>query len=71
MHEIYQMAQKTKDMQAIGREIKSHFNRNQGWLARQIGMSEAQLSRKMSGMVEWTQIELDKINAVLGTKFKL
>jgi plasmid maintenance system antidote protein VapI len=65
------MAQKLKDAQAIGKEIKSYFNRNQGWLARQIEMSEAQLSRKINGMVEWSQDELDRINKVLGTKLKL
>lgn len=64
------MADKLKDKKVIGNKIKEHFT-NQSWLAGQIGMSEAQLSRKIKGTRDWTQEELDKINKVLNTNFKL
>lgn len=64
------MPHKTKEKQSIGEQIKNHFT-NQSWLAAQIGISEAQLSRKMKGRIDWTQEDLDKINTVLGTSFKL
>ena len=65
------MAIKTKDKKSIGEQIKSHFFKNQSWLAHEIGMSEAQLSRKIKGTKDWIQPELDAINKVLGTDFKL
>lgn len=65
------MNAKVKDKRSIGDRIKDHFQRNQSWLADQIGMSESQLSKKMKGKKEWTQEELDKINKALGTDFKL
>lgn len=65
------MATKINKNQIIGEKIREHFTRNQSWLAIQIGMSEAHLSRKLNGIVEWTQEDLDKINKVLGTSFKL
>jgi Cro/C1-type helix-turn-helix DNA-binding protein len=65
------MAQKIKEKRSIGDQIKDHFIRNQSWLAQQIGMSEAQLSRKIKGTKEWLQEDLDKINKVLNTDFKL
>jgi hypothetical protein len=71
LHEIFIMAQKTKDSRAIGDKIKKHFSRNQGWLAKEAGISEAQLSRKMNGTRDWTQEEIDKINKILGENFKL
>lgn len=70
--EIYfLMAQKTKEKMSIGDDIKTHFTKNQSWLAAEIGMSEAQLSRKIKGTRDWTQEELDKINAALRTNYKL
>lgn len=65
------MSAKTKNKRSIGDQIRDHFQRNQSWLARQIGMSESQLSNKMKDKKDWTQEELDKINKVLGTDFKL
>lgn len=65
------MSAKTKNKQSIGDQIRGHFQRNQSWLARQIGMSESQLSNKMKNKKDWTQEELDKINKVLGTDLKL
>lgn len=62
---------KTKYGKDIGNKIRSHFSRNQVWLAAEIGVSEAQLSKKMNGKKEWTQYELDKINKLLGENFKL
>jgi len=56
---------------AICNAIKAHFTRNQGWLAREIGMSESFLSKKINDLVDWTQPELDKVNKALGTDFKL
>ena len=64
------MTQTIKEKKAIGDEIKSHFT-NQGWLAAQIGISQSQLSKKMKGTKDWLQEELDAINKVLGTSFKL
>lgn len=60
-----------KEKRSIADQIKDHFTKNQSWLARQIGMSEGQLSKKMNGSKDWTQEDLDKINKVLGTQFKL
>jgi hypothetical protein len=65
------MAAKVKDNRSIGDQIKAHFQKNQTWLAIQTGISEAQLSRKIKGTKEWTQEELDKVNKILGTHFKL
>jgi plasmid maintenance system antidote protein VapI len=68
---LFLMVQKIKEKRSIGDQIKDHFIKNQSWLAEQIGMSEAQLSRKIKGTKEWTQDDLDKINKVLNTDFKL
>jgi hypothetical protein len=65
------MATKLKENRSIGDQIKDHFKKNQTWLSMQTGISEAQLSRKIKGTKDWTQDELDKINKVLGTNFKL
>ncbi len=65
------MATRIKEKRTIGDQIKGHFTRNQSWLAKQIGMSEGQLSKKIHNKKEWSQDELDKINKVLGTDFKL
>lgn len=60
-----------KEKRSIADQIRDHFKRNQSWLAKKIGISEGQLSKKMHNKVQWTQEELDKINKVLGTDFKL
>lgn len=60
-----------KGNRSIGEVIKSHFNRNQQWLAEQTGISESQLSKKINGRTPWKQEELDKINEILGTKLKI
>lgn len=52
-------------------EIKSRLSRNQRWLAGMICMREPVLSNKINDREDWTQDELDKINKVLGTSFKL
>lgn len=65
------MTTKVKEKRSIGDQIKDHFVRNQAWLATQIGMSEGQLSKKINGTKDWTQGDLDKINKVLSTNFKL
>jgi plasmid maintenance system antidote protein VapI len=65
------MTQKVNKKQIIGEKIREHLARNQTWLALQAGISEAQLSRKMNGTKDWTQDELDRINKVLGTDFKI
>jgi hypothetical protein len=62
---------KTRDKTSIAKQIKSHFNKNQSWLAKQIGRSEGYLSKRMTGFKEWSQDDLDRINKVLGTHFKL
>jgi len=64
------MAVKAKGKESIGMQIKSHF-KNLGWLATQIGISQGQLSKKIHDTKPWKQEELDKINKVLGTSFKL
>ena len=68
---IYQMAHKVKERWSIEDAIRSHLNRNQTWLAKESGITEPQLSRKLNKVIEWTQDDLDKINKVLGTDFKL
>lgn len=62
------MAVKTKE--TIGSVIKSHL-KTQGWLAEQIGISQSQLSKKIHETKPWKQGELDIVNKVLGTDFKL
>lgn len=64
------MALKQKTI-PIGEQIKSILNKNQRWLAQQIGMREALLSEKINQVKDWNQEDLDKINKVLGTSFKL
>lgn len=64
------MAIKVKEKQNIGMIIKSHF-KTLGWLAKQIGISQGQLSKKIHETKPWKQEELDIINKVLGTSFKL
>jgi len=65
------MTAKATKKQTIGERIKAHFSRNQRWLAEQIGMSSSLLSEKINEHRDWTQKDLDKINKVLGTDFKL
>jgi plasmid maintenance system antidote protein VapI len=65
------MANKTKEKLSIEDQIKSFFNKTQSWLAKEIGMSETQLSRKLNKYVAWTQEDFDKINKILGTDFKI
>ena len=55
----------------IGEQIKLHLSRNQRWLSDQICMTESRLSEKINGRRNFTQSDLDKINKVLGTSFKL
>jgi hypothetical protein len=64
------MAVKAKETETIGMRIKSHF-KNLGWLAEQIGISQGQLSKKIHGTKPWKQEEIDIINKVLDTDFKL
>lgn len=60
-----------KEKPTIGDRIKDLFKRNQSWLAHKTGISDAQLSRKINGLRDWTQEDLDKINKVLNTDFKI
>lgn len=62
--------EKSKNKQ-IGNEIKKLLSRNQRWLADQIHMREPLLSEKINGRKDFTQEELDIINKVLKTEFKL
>lgn len=64
------MPVKTKEKQSIGMIIKSHF-KTLGWLAKEIGISQGQLSKKIHETKPWKQDELDIINKLLGTSFKL
>jgi group I intron endonuclease len=61
----------SEEYMAMTRELKSHLKRNQRWLADQIEMREVALSNKINGIEDWTQEDLDKINSVLHTTFKL
>lgn len=65
------MATKMQIKKTIGEQIKEHFSRNQRWLAKQIDMSPSRLSEKINEFKPWTQEDLDKINKVLNTNFKL
>jgi hypothetical protein len=66
------MATKEKNKsKQIGSEIKLILSRNQRWLSDMICMREPLLSEKINGRKDWTQEELDAINKVLGTSFKL
>lgn len=60
-----------KTSKQIGAEIKLLLSRNQRWLSDQICMREPLLSEKITGRKDFEQSELDKINKVLGTSFKL
>jgi hypothetical protein len=62
--------EKSKSKQ-IGSEIKLILSRNQRWLSDKICMREPLLSEKINGRKDWTQDELDAINKVLNTSFKL
>lgn len=62
--------EKSKNKQ-IGNEIKKLLSRNQRWLADQIHMREPLLSEKINDRKDFTQEELDIINKVLGTGFKI
>ena len=65
------MVAKAKENTSIAKQIKSHFNKNQAWLAKKISRSEGYLSKRMTGFKPWCQDDLDRINKVLGTDFKL
>lgn len=45
--------------------------RTQRWLAMEIKMPETDLSKRMKGIVKFTQEELDRINARLSGSIKL
>ena len=45
--------------------------RTQRWLSDQTLIPEDRLSNKMRSRAKWKQEDLDKINKVLGTDFKL
>jgi hypothetical protein len=45
--------------------------RTQRWLSDQTLIPEDRLSNKMRSRTKWTQEDLDKINKVLNTDFKL
>lgn len=61
----------SKKEKSISVQIREFLYRNQSWLARETGIKEPILSRKLNGYVDWTQDDLDKINKALGTNFKL
>jgi len=62
--------EKSKNKQ-IGDKIKELLSRNQRWLADQIQMREPLLSEKINDRKDFTQEDLEKINKILGTSFKL
>lgn len=62
--------EKNKSKQ-IGSQIKLILSRNQRWLSDKICMREPLLSEKINGRRDFTQEELDSINKVLNTDFKL
>lgn len=66
------MATKEKNKsEQIGLKIKVLLSRNQRWLSDKICMREPLLSEKINGRKDFEQDELDAINKVLGTDFKL
>jgi plasmid maintenance system antidote protein VapI len=66
------MATKEKSKnKLIGDRIKELLSRNQRWLADQIHMREPLLSEKINDRKDFTQDDLDRINKILGTSFKL
>lgn len=60
-----------KTSKQIGAEIKLLLSRNQRWLSDMICMREPLLSEKINGRKDFVQDELDIINKVLSTHFKL
>jgi len=53
----------------IPEQVKKALDgRTQRWLSMEIRMPEDVLSKKMNGVDDFTQDDLDKINARLGTK---
>lgn len=62
--------EKSKSKQ-IGAEIKLILSRNQRWLSDKIKMREPLLSEKINGRKDFEQSELDLINKVLDTNYKL
>lgn len=45
--------------------------RTQRWLALEVKMSEDMLSKKMQGLIEFTEDEIERINTRLNSKIKL
>jgi hypothetical protein len=72
----------TAEMISLGSQIKDKLaelsnsdglKRTQRWLAMQIGIGEVELSNKISQVSKatFTQKEIEDINSILGTNFKL
>lgn len=50
---------------------KALDGRTQRWLALEIKMPETDLSKRMTGVVQFSQEDVDKINERLGSKISL
>lgn len=61
----------TKSKLPIGEQVKEALDgRTQRWLAREIGMTEDSLSRKMQGLLEFTDDEIESINVRLSSSIQ-
>jgi group I intron endonuclease len=61
----------TEQQLKMRKDLQALLRRNQKWLAGKIGMRTPVLCDKINGFNDWTQKELDLINEVMNTDFKL
>lgn len=52
-------------------DLDNRMTKPYSWLAKKIGMPTTTLCSKKNNNTYWSQDDLDKINKVLGTNFKI
>ena len=59
-------------IKGINEKIKEALDgRTNRWLSKKCGIQESELSRIMTGRLIPTQLQLDKINIIINTKFRV
>lgn len=64
------MAIKTKTWKLVAKIKQGLDGRSQRWLSEKINISEVMLSNKMTGIIDFTTEEIEKIEQVLNIKLK-
>jgi len=60
-----------KARQKLGAQIKKALDgRKQKWLAQKLGINDAHLSNKLSGVLPFSDQEIEDINILLSTEFE-